>query len=413
MKRLFIIASLVLAGGWGIYAAAGPRLAALVAGRAGRVIASLGEGKVASPGDFVQYRMREALGLATLLLAWGVAHVVVTRWQQRRGSPRRWRWLTHSAVAFACLNLGLAQAQKTVLFWGFMWQGQQTQNLTRFHIKLILATEDPNRARAVLVGSSQTRAQIDEEKINVQLGPLLRTTELHFPGSKAYDVFLLQPVVAKVRPQYVICYVTEAYFHSGSVSEGPPNFLTPGDLLDLARRGGLKFIPSERTGTGLLGRLLPVFRLRQVLSQRLFGTQTGQLQQQQYNAALETDLAERARRAAQEYHINDESRFHQRAFEDFVRRCQNDQQQVILLAGQMNPLFGRAVDPAIRVEMMRFLRELAAKYQNVTLVENLPAQTPEDYADVTHVTKPVQERFTQFFTEWLRRFLAEQEAGRR
>jgi hypothetical protein len=413
MKRLFIIASVFLACGWSLYFAAGPRLADLVASRAGRVIARLGEGKVASPVDFVQYRIREALGLSTLLLVWAVVHLIVTRWQQQRGSPRRWRWLTHSAMAFLCLNLWLAQAEKTVLFWGLMWQGKETQNLTRFHIKLVLAREDPNRNRAVLVGSSQTRAQLDEEKINAQLGPLLRTTELHYPGSKGYDVLLLQPVVAKMRPQFVICYVTEAYFHSGSVSEGPPNFLSLGGLRDLAGRGGLKFIPTERTGTGLLGHLLPVFRLRQVLSQRLFGPQTGQLQQQQYNAALETDLAERARRAARDYHINEESRFHQQAFEDFVRRCQNDQQQVILLAGQMNPLFGRAVDPAIRAEMLRFLRELAAKYKNVTLVENLPAQTPADYEDVTHVTKPMQERFTLFFAEWLRGFLAEQGARRR
>ena len=61
MKRLLFIASILLACGWGLYVAAGPRLASAVAGRAGRTIASLGEGKVASPVNFVQYRMRETL----------------------------------------------------------------------------------------------------------------------------------------------------------------------------------------------------------------------------------------------------------------------------------------------------------------------------------------------------------------
>ena len=266
--------------------------------------------------------------------------------------------------------------------------------------------------RAVLVGSSQTRAQIDEDKLNAQLGPLLRTTELHYPGSKAYDVFLIQPTVTRMRPQFVICYVTEAYFYNGSVGETPPNFLRLSDAPDLVRRGATKFIPKEYIGSGLLGQVLPVFRFRQVLAQRVFGAQAGQIRQQQYNAALEIDLAERARRVAKEAHSDEQSRFQQRAFEDFVVRCEKDQQKVVLLIGQMNPLFDRAADPRLRSEMLAFLRELARKHPNVTLVENLPAQSVEDYEDVTHVTKTVQERCTQFLAGWLRDYLAAPNARR-
>jgi ABC-type thiamine transport system ATPase subunit len=79
-----------------------------------------------------------------------------------------------------------------------------------------------------------------------------------------------------------------------------------------------------------------------------------------------------------------------------------------LLVGQLNPLFGQAVDPAIRSEMLRFLQALADENENVTLLENMPLQNTEDYEDLTHVTKRTQEKFTVFFTEWLRAFITKQ-----
>jgi hypothetical protein len=82
-------------------------------------------------------------------------------------------------------------------------------------------------------------------------------------------------------------------------------------------------LPAERIGSGLLGNVFPIFRLREVLAQRVLGAPLGQLKQQQYIGALETDLSERARRGAREYQMNAESRFQQRAFEDFVIRCQD------------------------------------------------------------------------------------------
>ena len=402
MNRPLIVALILLVFGWGTYVAAGPQITAAIANRAGKMILKFGEGKMDSSTNFVNYRIIEALELSTLLFIWASIHFAVASWQQKHAPLKRWRWLTQAAVGFICLNLWLAEATKTALFWGLMWEGQNTQNLTRFELKLILAKENMNTTRAVLVGSSQTRAQIDEQIINSELGALLQTAELHFPGSKAYDVFLLQPTIAKIRPRYVICYITEAYFHSGSASDSISNFLTISDLYDLYRRGGFSFISANRIGTGLLGQILPVFRLRQVLSQRLFGTEISHLKQAQYNAALEADLPERARSVALDCKINDESRFHQKALEDFVHRCQRDHQQVLLLVGQLNPLFVQAVDPAIRSEMLRFLHALADKNENVTLVENLPLQNTGDYEDLTHVTKSMQEKFTVFFTEWLR-----------
>ena len=402
MKRLLAIVFGIVAAGWCIYAAGGRAISSALAARFGDAIVRIGEGKIISADDFVHRRLLEAAWLTTLLLAWACLQAAITKWRGKGALPGRWNWVLHSVLAFICLNLWLSQAQHTVLFWGLMWQGKHTQNLTRFYVKLILARENPAPVQAALMGSSQTRAQIDENLLNTILGRQLRTIELHYPGSKGYDVLLMQPLVSRMHPKYIICYVSEGDFYGGTESEIVPNFLTFAESPNLVRLGGHRFVPARRIGYGLLGDALPVFRLREVLSQRVFGTSIGQINQQRYDAALEVDLAERARRAAKVYGANEESRFQHRAFEEFVARCRRSNQRVIILAGQLNPLFGDAIEPRVRQEMIAFLRSLPGKHPNVTVIENLPRQTPEDYQDLTHVTKPIQERFTRFLAEWLR-----------
>jgi len=337
---------------------------------------------------------------------------VVAKWRRREAS-RRWNWIPHTAAAFVCLNLWFSQAERTILFWGLMWNGKETQNLAGFYLKLLLASENPAPVQAVLMGNSQTRAQIDEELLNPLLGSRLRTFELHYPGSGSYDMFLMQPLVSRLHPQYILCYVTEANFCGGSGSAIVPNFLTWMDLPDLIRRDRHQFISTQQTGYGLLGHTLPVFRLREVLAQRFLGREMSQFKQQRHNLALETSLAERARQAARGYEVSAGSQFQRRAFEDFTVRCQRANQHLIVLCGQMNPLLGDALAPHLREEMLLFLRSLESQHANVTIVENLPRQVAEDYEDLTHVTKPAQERFTRFLAEWLRDFLARDSNRRR
>lgn len=401
MKRLLAIATVVVAAGWGLCFLAGKTLSHLLAARLGGLVTRLGEGKVSSPEEFFQHRLSEAMWLATLLLLWAFVHRLVA--QSRFpwiNLPRR-AWIMHSLLALLGLNLWLWQANRTVLFWGLMWDGPQTSNLTRFSIKLLLLREDPSLTRAVLMGSSQTRAQIDEELLNSLLGTRLRTTELHYPGSKAYNHLMLQPVVASARADYVIIYLSEADFHGDSTSEATASFFTFGALPELIRLGGAKFVPAQNQGCGLLGQVLPMFRLRAVLAQRVFGPASGQFKQQQYDAALETNLVERAAIQTKVFASNEVNRFHQRALEAFLIRCRDSNQRVILLAGQLNPLMADRIDPQIRREMMTLLRSLATRFPHVTLVENLPGQTEIDYVDMTHVTKPAQDRFTRFLVAWL------------
>ena len=76
--------------------------------------------------------------------------------------------------------------------------------------------------------------------------------------------------------------------------------------------------------------------------------------------ALKTNLVERGADLARIYQPNEESRFHQRALEDFLTRCRDSNQRVILLAGQLNPIMARRMEPETRREMIELLRSLAA-----------------------------------------------------
>src|SRR5687767_5096385 len=176
MKRLANFGIVLVALGWTIYFAGGRHLADVLAKPVSNALLKLGEGKVTSPGDFLHRRMFEALWLVTLVLVWFLAHWAV-QFLVQRSRRKRCAWIVHSLLAFSVLNLWLGQATQTAAFWILNWEGSQSQNLTRFHIKRVLARESPARPRAFLVGSSQTRAQIDETILNSTLGPRLRTTD--------------------------------------------------------------------------------------------------------------------------------------------------------------------------------------------------------------------------------------------
>ena len=399
MKRhrlqFFAWATLLL--GWVGYALAGGRLSQLVAGRFGGVLLRVGQGKFNDPSVFVQGRLRELLWLATLSLLWAVAHQALDRLCRARGGGGRWRWVAHGVAGFVLLNVWIGCAANTALFWGVLGAGAGVQNYMQFQFKRVMAGEVNTPMRAVLVGSSQTRAQIDEGLLNARLGMNLWTTELHFPGCKAYDLLLIEPQLARAHPQFVVCYFNEGYLYTGSHSETPPNFLGFGQLPDAWRRGAFAHLSGVEIGCGLLGDALPLFRCRGIVSQRLLGATTLQMKQAHYDAALVVDLEARARDNARNFRLDAGADFQQRAFEDFVTRCERSGRKVVLLTGGYNPVLARQLDPRLRADMLGFLDGLAARHANVVLVpaSALPEQTPADYDDLNHVNVPMQRQFTE------------------
>ena len=142
---------------------------------------------------------------------------------------------------------------------------------------------------------------------------------------------------------------------------------------------------------------MPVFRVRDLIAERLLGNQLTGLRQRERNAALVADLQQRAVEAATGYRVDPQSEFSFAAFEAFVTKCRGENRTVVLCCGQLNPVLGRRLDPALRPQMLAFLRGLASKHSNVVLVEEsqMPAQSEQAYVDLTHVGPTAQAQFTE------------------
>ena len=390
--------------GWLIHVTGGPMLSQLIAARVGAALLRFAQGKFNDPALFIHRRTGEVLWLITLAFLCAAAHPLLEQLIRRRASVVRWGWAAHATLGFALLNLWVGAAGNTAVFWGVIGAGAGFQNLMQFHFNRIVFEENPATPRAVLVGNSQTRAQIDERLLNDRLGTSLWTAELHFPGSHAYDLLLIERQLRRADPQFVICYLNENYFYNGTAGETVPNFFGVRDLLDGWRSDTVRHLEGKGVFYGLLGDVLPLFRYREALAQRVIGASAVQLKQSQYNTALAADLESRAREAAGKSRLGGESEFQKAAFEEFVARCQRANRHVIILDGQCNPILTRQLDPAVRVDLAAFLNQMKARYANVVVVPGnaLPPQAAADYEDLTHVNPEAQHRFTAWLAEFMK-----------
>lgn len=403
-RRWFWILASLLTVGWMIYGAAGAAIAEKLGTRFGPALLQLGRNKFNDPVWFLQNRFREALWLATLTLAWVAAQALLARPIRAWIRTVLWRWTLHALAGFVFLNLWIAFAMTTAVFWSVLGAGAGWEDYMRFQFKRIIAAELKAPKRAVLVGSSQTEAQIDENLLNQKLGSRLWSTELHFPSSSAYDLLLIEPQLETIRPDLVICYFSENYLYAGVSSDVPKNFLSFTQFAEARRDGGVDLMSFEQVGYGLFGQMVPVFRCRGVLSQRLLGAAMIKLPQTRFEAGLDADLEIRAEKAAPGF-LRDSSvsSVQKQALERFVSRCEAANRRVILLIGDYNPILSRKLNPGLRPDMLGFLEELKARHPFLTLVSpaELPPQSAADYEDLFHVNKEAQRRFTEFLVEYL------------
>ena len=409
MKRFRLI-GLCTAGTfllWLGYFCFGTSISRHLAARFSEIVMRATRGNITEPAAFIHNRLLESLTLATFLVVAVWLHLAITKIILRNSANRTSQWITHAASGFILCNVWLGLVMQTTLFWCAMWQDDLTHNLTRFHLKRLLFAENRSPSKAIILGSSQSRAQLDEELLNDTLAPGLHTAELHFPGSNAYDIWLIHRKIEALHPGLIIIYVSEATFYSGNHHDAAANFFQFNDVKDLASRDVRAFVPRQGFQYGLLGAALPIFRLRDVLSQRILGTSLVQLKQQQHNQQFLKNLENNAKKMALGYRMDASSAFEMRAFQEFISDCEIGRETVLVLVGQLNPLLGERFDPKIRADMILFLRQLRDKHANMALIENLPFQSPSDYEDLTHVKKEVQAQFTQSVAELLKRPIAE------
>lgn len=413
LRHITIIGGTLIGALWLVYTLFGGWVSSRLAARFESAILDATMGNATRAAPFVQNRLEEAAwllaaGLLAVMLQAILAHILV-----KPGNRQNARWAFHSAAGFVLVNAWLAVAFHTMLGWCPWWQGKtETHNLTRFQIKARLLRECTTPVKAAILGNSQARAQLDEQLLNERLEPNLHIAELHFPGSDAYDILILHRGIDSRMAGVIVCYVSEMNFYCGSHSDIAALFFGFGDVADLKTLDVLKYIGRRKLGYGLLSDALPIFYLRDVIAQRILGLGVTGIGQRQQDLAATADLQANAAKSAPKFRINAESDFQKKAFANFSAECASRRQKLIVIAGQVNPLIGRLIDPAVRADMLAFLRTLRDQNSHVVLVDNAPDQEDSDYADLTHVTEAQQRAFTQFVAEQLKNTLPAWPEGR-
>jgi hypothetical protein len=392
---------------WVLYALLGSSLTRALDARFGTRVLRMAAGKTADSQMFIQMRLREAVLLLTAAILIALAQLLVASWLHRRTS-RRWAWILSALSGFVCLNAFAVVATHTVLFWCFLFTGTgTTHNYTQYRIKSGLMREMEAPRQAVLLGSSQTRAEIDEGVLNDHLGARIWTTELHFPGNQIYDMLLNLEDLPSVKVDYIITYLSEGNFFIFPHTEGMMFFLNFRNLPEFYRLGGGPLHFDRAFGYGLLGNVLPLFRLRDPLLGRILGPSLMNLSQDEWNQSLSTDLATRGRTVAAAYHFGTITDFQKKSFGVFADKCRARHAVLIVCCGQLNPFLGRAIDPSLRPDMLAFLRSQAAQDTNIVFLDEsqMPVQTEKDYDDLTHVNTNAQVRFSEFMVGVLEKLM--------
>lgn len=394
---------------WVLFGALGGRVASAVSARFGDKLVAKGDGKFANAQTFVQGRMKEGVILVTAgcLLLLGHRKIAAVA-RQRLQVPAR--WVVQGWSAFVCLNLGVAVAAHTVFFWSLLYAGKDvSHNYTQWKIKQGLMKECAAPGQAVLLGASQTRTQIDTKVLNERLGTRLWTTELHFPGSTPYDMMLCLERLPNVRLDYVITYVSETTFHSRSDNQRVMYFFGLRDLLPYLSLGKNKPPLDQYFLCGLWGDLLPVYRTWDPLLARVKGFKWANQQQAKRDAALAADLGKRAQEARVGYGPGPECDFKKQTFTALARMCRERGARFVVCCGTVNPIFQRALEPAVRSDLVAFLREQARADSNIVLLDEseLPQHAESDYEDLTHVNEATRARFSNFMAEKLAKLAGE------
>ena len=402
-SRLTLLLILLPAIAWALFGFLGNRASSSLSSRFGPQILARADGKFTNVQSFVKGRFRDAALLTTAACLLILAHRKLSAWAVRRlQTPAR--WVVQAWSAFVCLNVFAAVAARTVLFWCLLFSGKDhTINYTQYRIKEALLEEAAAPRQAVLMGASQTRTQIDTKVLNERLAGKLWTTELHFPGSSPYDMTLCLERLPKVPLACVITYVSETTFYGKPDNERLMYFFGFRDLPAYFALGPGKPKFDRFEVCGLMSDIFPLYRVWDSIIARARGFEASNKAQKLYDASLEENLEERARRDAEGLGFWPESNFHKAFFAAFAKMCRERGCRLVVCCGQLNPIAERALNPNLRPDMMAFLRDQAAHDTNMVLLEasQLPPQVEADYDDLTHVNAAARARFSQYIAEVL------------
>ncbi|MGE4003102.1 MAG: hypothetical protein AB7I48_23175, partial [Planctomycetaceae bacterium] len=260
--------------------------------------------------------------------------------------------------------------------------------------------------RAVVLGSSQAGTEIEETLLNREFGPDVNTANLFYAGAQTVDFLLVRRWYTDDLPDVAICYLSELNLYTPvSGSRFLPLLRVSGwqDLQDLEPR---RFEWGNTLLHGFVGSILPLYQSRRSIEYFLYGTAAVEpsvslrrplpVESSDSGAGRGIDpLEASAAEAAKSYGITPDTDFHKRALERFLVQAARDGTEVVLIAGQINPLVSRRLDPEIRSDFLAYLKSLPARYSNVTcLAEELPSHPQSEYEDLMHITEEAQLAYT-------------------
>ena len=402
--KLILLLILLPALAWAVFGSLGDRLSSSVASRFGpRILAATG-GKVSNARSFVKDCLQDSALLLTAACLLTLAHRCLAVPASRR-FPTPTRWVVEGWSVFLGLNIFAGIAAHTLLFWCLLYTGTESvQNYTQWRIKQSLMKEADAPRQAVLLGASQTWAQIDAGVLNERLGRRIWTTDLSFPGSSFYEMALCLERLPHVPVAYVITYVSEANFYTGGDNGRLLYFFGLRDLPAYWALGPDKPRCDQFLLCGLLGDVFPLYRVWDPFITRLrVGRVLTQPHQARTNLPSKTALAARALQLAKSYGFGPACSFNQRTFTTFARMCRDRGCRLVVCCGQLNPIFERALNPALRPDMLAFLRDQARRDSNIVLLEEsqLLPQNEDDYDDLTHVSFAARTRSSQHIADAL------------
>jgi hypothetical protein len=379
----------------------GPSFASFLSHWLAGPLQRVGRGKFTDSTAFVLHRLEDSLLLWSSALAIVVAVLLAHRLLTRSTWYAKSAGVGPGLLAFLAINCWLQIAAQTVLFWLPFYDARHIDNYAQFQIKRHLLREQKPKTSVLLIGNSQTRAQIDEGLLNQAWSPSIWTTELTQPGAHGFASMVLTRDLAGVPADYVITYISEIFVYGSENGIVLPKFFQWQDLAYIRQERIWNQLPPGNLRSGIAGWFIPAYRLSGSFSQRLLGAAITDLPQQRFDAARDAQPTAGDRERLQKEEV---ARFQKRAYETAVQELAGRGTKVILILGRTRPDLHEQVDRRILDDVHEWVMSLRARWpEQVSVIqeEHFFQAQPEDYADKVHVTEEAQTRFSTALVDHL------------
>lgn len=384
----------------------GKYVSQVIASQFGDILIEKSRGKITDTSEYIILRIHEVIWLILVaecffiggfLVSKPLAHVV--NWN--------WRWLPISILVFAEMNLFLSTAGETGAFWIALFAANDDSKQPGFQIQRLMHRDSAADRKVVILGSSQGGTEIEETLLNRLFGPVVHSANLSYAGAQTFDFLLVQSWYKDDQPDVVICYLSELNFYTAvSGARFLPLLKTTG-WKDVSEMKPWLYETGNRVLYGLLGSIIPAFQMRRSLEYALYGTpaveptnamkKVRSIKKSNPNALNKSiQLEKKATKAALNYRITTDTDYHKRALERFIEQSNQRGTHVVLIAGQINPIVSRKLNPEIRRDFISYLNTLGEENQDVTVfMKELPSHPQSDYEDLMHITGEAQLQFTR------------------